>query len=159
MSRSVPSTVAVPAVAPLTTAERLNDRIREESIRSIRRWASTPQSINRRLAQLDQEWDVERTLDANAAAAVLAGVALGTSLDRRWLALPALAAGFLLQQAAQGWCPAVPLLRRMGVRTRREIQRERSALKALRGDFRGAGLGHAGELADPAADALGAAEL
>src|SRR5438874_9255842 len=32
-------------------------------------------------------------------------------------------------------CPPVPVLRRKGVRTRREIDAERYALKALRGDF------------------------
>ena len=52
-----------------------------------------------------------------------------------WSTLPAVVAGFLLQHAAQGWCPPLPLMRRMGVRTRDEINQERYALKALRGDF------------------------
>jgi hypothetical protein len=43
--------------------------------------------------------------------------------------------GFLLQHAVQGWCPPLPLLRRLGVRTADEINEERYALKALRGDF------------------------
>ena len=42
---------------------------------------------------------------------------------------------FLLQHAVQGWCPPVPFFRRRGVRTAREIEIERYALKALRGDF------------------------
>ena len=42
---------------------------------------------------------------------------------------------FLLQHALQGWCPPLPLFRRLGVRTAREIARERYALQALRGDF------------------------
>ena len=50
--------------------------------------------------------------------------------------LPALVTGFLFQHAVQGWCPPVPLFRRMGVRTRPEIDREKFALKALRGDFK-----------------------
>ena len=36
----------------------------------------------------------------------------------------------------QGWCPPVPFLRRMGFRTASEIDYERYALKALRGDFK-----------------------
>jgi hypothetical protein len=40
-----------------------------------------------------------------------------------------------MQHALQGWCPPLPLLRRLGVRTQQEIERERYALKALRGDF------------------------
>jgi hypothetical protein len=43
---------------------------------------------------------------------------------------------FLLQHALQGWCPPVPVFRRLGVRTTAEIDRERYALKALRGDFK-----------------------
>jgi hypothetical protein len=45
-------------------------------------------------------------------------------------------AALLLQHALQGWCPPIPLLRRLGFRTEAEINRERYALKALRGDFR-----------------------
>ena len=53
-------------------------------------------------------------------------------------------AGFLLQHAVQGWCPPLPVFRRLGFRTQTEIEEERYALKALRGDFRdvAAGDGH-----------------
>ena len=44
--------------------------------------------------------------------------------------------GFLFQHAVTGWCPPVPVMRRLGVRTRSEIDREKFALKALRGDFK-----------------------
>jgi hypothetical protein len=50
--------------------------------------------------------------------------------------IPGVIAAFLLQHAVQGWCPPLPLLRRLGLRTETEINRERCALKALRGDFR-----------------------
>ncbi|RIK93884.1 MAG: hypothetical protein DCC72_07730 [Burkholderiales bacterium] len=36
-----------------------------------------------------------------------------------------------LQQMVQGWCPAWPLLRRLGFRTRDEIDDERMALRGL----------------------------
>ena len=52
-----------------------------------------------------------------------------------WFALPALVTAFLFQHAVQGWCPPVPVLRRMGFRAAHEIEQERTALKALRGDF------------------------
>ena len=42
---------------------------------------------------------------------------------------------FLLQHALQGWCPPLPLLRQLGVRTAEEINEERTALKTIRGDF------------------------
>jgi hypothetical protein len=54
---------------------------------------------------------------------------------RRLLLLPLGVALFLLQHGLQGWCPPLALFRRRGVRTRREIDLERYALKALRGDF------------------------
>ena len=44
-------------------------------------------------------------------------------------------AAFLLQHALQGWCPPLPLLRRMGMRTSAEIHEEIIALRILRGDF------------------------
>ncbi|HSH82103.1 MAG TPA: hypothetical protein VLA19_26550 [Herpetosiphonaceae bacterium] len=42
---------------------------------------------------------------------------------------------FLVQHAVQGWCPPLLVIRALGVRTRKEIDVEKYALKALRGDF------------------------
>jgi hypothetical protein len=84
---------------------------------------------------LDEEWDIERALEANAASFAFTGTVLAATVDRRWLMLPAVVTAFLLQHAVQGWCPPVPVLRRLGYRTAREIDEERVALKALRGDF------------------------
>jgi hypothetical protein len=42
---------------------------------------------------------------------------------------------FFVQHALQGWCPPIPAFRALGVRTRPEIDREKYAIKALRGDF------------------------
>ena len=65
----------------------------------------------------------------------LTKVALGTAWDRRFLVLSALAGGLLLLNAALGRGPPLPFLRRPGRRTAAEINQERYALKALRGDF------------------------
>jgi hypothetical protein len=92
--------------------------------------------ISDRLSRLDREWDIERTLEANAASVGLLGVGLGAFVSRWFLILPTAVTAFLLQHAIQGWCPPVPLLRHLGFRTSREIDDERVALKALRGDFR-----------------------
>ena len=81
-------------------------------------------------------WDIERTLEANASLVALIGLGLGAFVHRRFYLLPAVVAGFLLQHALQGWCPPLPVFRRLGVRTAREIE-ERTTLKALRGDFQG----------------------
>jgi hypothetical protein len=65
----------------------------------------------------------------------LFGLTLGVTINNRWFFLPAIVARFLLQHAVQGWCPPVPVLRRLGFRTQDEIETERNILKARRGDF------------------------
>lgn len=118
---------------PRHTAEHINEEIRRQAERDIAQAAAGgPEAIERRLRELDREWDIERTLEANAATIVLAGCALGATVDRRFFALPALVAGFLLQHAIQGWCPPLPFFRRRGVRTAHEIEHERRELEQLR---------------------------
>jgi hypothetical protein len=114
-----------------------NERILRRTEHTVRRvLAQGPGAIERRLRELDAEWDTERTLETMAASFGLLGVALGATVDRKWYALSGVVAGFLLQHAVQGWCPPLPLVRALGVRTMREIDAERFALKLARGDFR-----------------------
>jgi hypothetical protein len=121
---------------PSHTAPHVNERIRRKTQERLRQYALRgPMAIERRLRQLDREWDIERILEANAATATFTGLTLGATVDRRWFVLPAVVAGFLLQHAVQGWCPPLPILRRLGFRTQSEIDEERYALKAMRGDF------------------------
>lgn len=119
------------------TADHVNEEIRHQTEANVVRYASAgPDAINRRLGELEREWDIERTLEANAATLAAVGAGLALLVHRRFALIPLVVGSFLLQHAVQGWCPPVPILRRMGVRTEREINRERYALKALRGDFR-----------------------
>ncbi|WP_071795191.1 DUF2892 domain-containing protein [Natronohydrobacter thiooxidans] len=120
---------------PSHTAAEINRRIERELDDRIDHYAAHPEKIPSRLKELDDEWDIERMLEANASSLMLVGLTLGTTRDRRWLALPAGVAAFLLQHALQGWCPPLPILRRLGFRTMREIDRERAALRLLRGDL------------------------
>jgi len=122
---------------PRRTAPAARRRIEQQLARRISYYAVRPADIEHRLRELEREWPVDRVLQTQAATLSLAGVVLGVGLDRRLLWLPALVSLFLLQHALQGWCPPLPLLRRLGVRTAEEIALERYALKALRGDFRG----------------------
>jgi hypothetical protein len=129
----LPSTVER---VPAHTEETINERIRRQTEENVERFRnSSPEAIARRLEELDREWVIERTLEANAATACLAGLTLGATVDRRWYFFPAVVAGFLLQHALQGWCPPLPIFRRLGIRTPYEIDYERHALKGLRGDF------------------------
>jgi hypothetical protein len=120
---------------PAQTAAYINRRIDDQIERNVRYFSAHPGEIDRRLTELDQEWDIERVIQANAATLALVGTVLGVKNSHRFLLVPALVTGFLLQHAIQGWCPPVPILRRLGFRTADEINRERYALKALRGDF------------------------
>ena len=122
---------------PMNTDACINASIRRKTENNIAYYASGgSDSITRRLNELDDEWDIERMLETNAATATLIGMTLGITVSKKWFVLPAAVAGFLLQHAVQGWCPPLPILRRMGFRTASEIDYERYALKALRGDFR-----------------------
>ena len=113
----------------LAAINRANQR---EIDRRLQYYAGRPREVPARLAELHREWDIERAIEANAAAVALGGLALGIFVDRRFLALPVGVAAFLLQHAIQGWCPPVPVLRRLGFRTQTEIEYERCALKSLR---------------------------
>lgn len=112
-----------------STASHLNLDIDRQTDENIRRYGSADQQqILERIASLDKEWDIERVLEVNASTLALTGLVLGTTVNRRWLMLPGIVLPFLLQHGLQGWCPPIPLLRRLGIRTRGEIDRERYAL-------------------------------
>ena len=122
----------VRANTPAEVNWRIDQRIEE----NVRRYTEKPPAqITRRIWELEQEWDIERVLQAMASSLSLLGIALSLLRSRRWIILPGVVLSFLLLHAIQGWCPPVPVLRRLGVRTREEIERERLALKALLGDF------------------------
>lgn len=126
----------------LNTVEGVNLRIERQTGANIRRCVRNPREIDRRLRELDREC-IERVLETNASLVAFAGVVLGAMVNRRFLWLPAAVTTFLFQHAVQGWCPPLPILRRLGIRTSREIEIERVALKILRGDFRDVQAGEA----------------
>ena len=116
---------------PRHTAPRINERIRRRAEANLARYRNaSPAEVERRLDELSREWDIERAIEANAAALALAGILLGAFVNVWFLLVPALVGSFLLQHALQGWCPPVPILRRLGFRTSREIFEERLALLA-----------------------------
>jgi hypothetical protein len=116
------------------TDPEVNEKIRRATEMSVAFHAARPELVPARLDELDREWDIERALETMSASVTLAGLSLGLLRSRRWLILPLMVQSFFLQHALEGWCPPLPLLRRLGFRTRREIERERQALHALRGE-------------------------
>jgi len=94
--------------------------------------------ISERLNELNQEWDVERTLLLNAAVISVTGAFLGAFVNKRWFLLSAIAGFVMAEEALTGWSPPSAIMKKLGKRTREEIQRERMGLKAFKGDFRNA---------------------
>jgi hypothetical protein len=117
------------------TSEEINERNQRDLEARIYYYSRRLDLIQSRLNDLEREWDIERTLEANAASFSLLGLLLGATVSRKWFLFPAVITGFLLKHAISGWCPPIPVFRRIGIRTTREINQERYALKALRGDF------------------------
>lgn len=120
-----------------STPAPLNARIEQETRQHLEEYTTERlHEMDDRIRELDREWDIERSLELNASVLALAGTALGIMVNKRWFALPILVGTFLTQHAIQGWCPPIPILRKLGFRTRKEIDKEKFALKALRGDFK-----------------------
>jgi len=98
---------------------------------------SGPAAINDRIAQLEREWTAGRMTKAVIGVFVLAGFPLATYVSPWFVAMPAVG-GLLLAQylfARTSWLGR--LFCRMGCRSGCEIEHEKFALMALRGDFRG----------------------
>lgn len=111
------------------TAAPVNARIEAKTQANIRRFQGDPLgTISRRLGELDREWDVDRALMLNFA--VLGGLsfALGKTRHPGWHGVLAVQLTFLAVHALLGWCPPVPVFRRLGFRTQKEIGVERRAL-------------------------------
>lgn len=118
------------------TQPDINLRIEQQTRESIEFYREQSiDVISQRLQQLDEEWDTERILQTNFSLFSSLGVLLTARVHKRWAWLAIGVPTFMIQHALQGWCPPLAVLRRMGVRTAREIDEERFALKAIRGDF------------------------
>jgi hypothetical protein len=101
--------------------------------------AAGPDAIRRRLAKLDYEWDVDRALMVNFAIAGAASLTTGllryklspplSPKRKGFLYLFGAQLGFLLLHGTVGWCPPASVFRRLGFRTQREIEAERSQLQ------------------------------
>jgi hypothetical protein len=117
------------------TAEAVNTRLKTRAEARVAYHARHPEEIGDRLRELDEEWDIERAIEMEAAGTILTGLFLGMTVSRKWLLLPVLASGLMLLHNLHGGYPLLPLFRRLGFRTANEIARERYALKAIRGDF------------------------
>ncbi len=119
------------------TSDSAAEAIDEKTRRHIRLYGVQPRhELDRRIAEVERERDMEEVLETNASILALSGAILGTTVNKNFFLITGTVLGFLTQHAITGWCPPVPIFRRIGVRTRAEIDQEKYALKALRGDFK-----------------------
>ena len=118
------------------TCAKINAKIDRQAERNIAAFSSIGrEDIEERLEELAHEWDIERVLQIHATVISLTGCGLAAMGKRGFLAVPAAVSAFLMHHAIKGWCPPLAIFRRLGVRTKGEIDAEIYALKTLHGDF------------------------
>ena len=108
---------------PVSLEESTENDIK--TLESINYYYQHRDAIGQRLMELDDEWDIERIIEFKTAAWAVIGVTLGITRSKFWL-LIALGAGALLAgQALQGNSPLIPVFRKMGFRTKAEVEKEK----------------------------------
>lgn len=119
------------------TPSSINEKIDSDTWRRVVTYSGKSEAeISARIEELDKEWDIERYLGLNMSTLAMSGLAAGAlSKNKSWLIMPAVVLAFFFQHSVQGWCPPLPLLRKLNIRTRKEIEQEKYALKLIRGDF------------------------
>jgi len=118
-----------------TSAEVLEE-IEKRLEHNIRFYAAQPPLlIAERIEELQREWSIERSLQVHTSAVAFITAFFGLTRRRGWAVLTCTVLGFFLYHTLRGFDPRLTPLRKLGMRTRQEIDREIYALKVLRGDF------------------------
>jgi len=111
---------------------RVNHKLQEEMRERVRGYENTDdRRLRARLRDLEAEWDTERAFETGAAGLVVIGSGLGALHSRKWFILSAAAGVLLLERTLRGWSPMQPLLQRMGVRTKDQIEAEKDAISGI----------------------------
>lgn len=117
------------------TPAEINKAIDEATLDVLEQYEdASPDEIHARLRELDRTRDVEGWVELTAGVATLCTVPFAMR-SRKLGFLAAIPGAIVLAHALGAVDPLTPLLRMMGVRSKSEIDRERFALKLLRGDF------------------------
>ena len=117
--------------------EHVNTVIEKNIENSVRAYGAKGNlAISDRIDRLEHEWDIDRTIMVGIGISniILQILSIGRpkSIFRKlaFLQMP-----FLVYHAFRGWMPPVSVLRRLLVRSNKEIDAEKYALKTIRGDF------------------------
>lgn len=114
----------------------LNRAIYEQTATRVRRCRTDGRdAIDRRLEELDQEWDIERVVSTEAPLTGLVALVLGTVFQPMFLLLTGFVGIMLTLHGVHGWYLLLPFHRWLGLRTRPEIEWERQALSKIDGEI------------------------
>jgi len=118
------------------TPARLNRKIDQAMMKRVVEYSKkSAEEIGVHIKELDQEWDLERIVETGAGTFALTGLLMSGLKSRKWLVISAATLGVLLQHSLTRRSLPIKALRAVGIRTRREIDAEKYALRVLRGDF------------------------
>jgi hypothetical protein len=117
------------------TSSRANQKIDRATQESLDERAYSPDAMRARLAELEGEWNIDRALMLNfavlgglSAAMAMRSIHRGKGLGA-WAGVFATQIAFLAHHAIRRWCPPMPVFRRLGFRSEREIDAERAGLE------------------------------
>jgi len=94
-----------------------------------------PDAIGERLAHLDHAWTAGRASKAVTGVMIVVGLALGLTVSPWWFVLPAAAGIVLVEYLFTRQSVLGVAFRAMGLPSGADVEQEKLALKALRGDF------------------------
>jgi len=94
-----------------------------------------PEAIGERLDELESEWTAGRAAKATAGILIVGGLALSLTLSLMWLVLPIVGGAVMMQYLFGRTSLIGEMFHAFGLRSGSEIEREKMALRVLRGDF------------------------
>src|SRR5689334_10836056 len=102
-------------------SKKANAHLDRKTEANLQRASKEPEFAARRMAELEREWDLDRAICLAFAGMRAAALVLGLRRDRRWRYPLAAQVGSLILYASLGWSPQAFVLRRIGFRTKQEI--------------------------------------
>lgn len=118
----------------IETAERIDSE--SKTLDNVRFYGSLgKEGLTERIRSLEEEWDMEKFVTVSMAGMGLFGLVMGFFGSRVWRVLTWISLPMLFLYGQEKWRPSEGMLKSLGLRSRREIDEEKYALKALRGDF------------------------
>jgi hypothetical protein len=121
----------------------IGDPASESRVRENVRYFTSlgPDAVSDRLRELDAEWGQERALTTVLTGLSAFGLVMGLFGSRTLRLLTWMATPLLFAYSIGKWAPSSGPKAWHGLRTRKEIEEEKYAFKAWRGDFLGIGEG------------------